>query len=124
MTTPVAGTARSFAPLGVAWSLTALVVGPVGFLLFAMSEGSGDRLLGLVLAGAGVLSGVAGAAALMSGAAVRPWSLALSGALVVLGVVAAVAALTGTPSFVQDALLLGLPSVVGGVVTGVLALRR
>ena len=120
MTTSTAGTARSSAPLATAWIVTALVVGPVGFLLFALSEGSGDRLLGLVLAGAGVLAGVVGAAALVSGDAVRPWSLALSGGLVVLGGVA----LASTASFVQDALLLGLPPLVGGVVTGLLALRR
>ena len=124
MRTSTPGTARSAAPLAVAWFVTALVVGPVGFLLFALSEGSADRLLGLILAGAGVLAGLTGAAALASGDGVRPWSLALSGALVVLGLVAAVAALTGTPSFVQDALLLGLPPVVGGLVTGALGLRQ
>lgn len=124
MTTSTAGTARSSAPLGAAWFITALVVGPVGFLLFALSEGSGDRLLGLVLAGAGVLSGVTGGAVLASGDRVRPFSLALSGALVVLGLVAAGVVLTGTAAFVSDALLLGLPPAVGGVLTGLLALRR
>ena len=75
-------------------------------------------------AGAGVLAGVTGAAVLAAGRTVRPWSLALSGGLVVLGLVASEAALTATPSFVQDALLLGLPPLVGGAVTGWLALRR
>ena len=120
MSTSATGTARSAAPLAAAWLVTALVVGPVGFLLFALSEGSGDRFLGLVLAGAGVLAGVTGAAALASGNAVRPWSLTLSGGLVVLGV----AALVLTSSFAQDALLLGLPPLLGGAVTGLLALRR
>ena len=61
MTTLLADTARSSGPLATAWFVTALVVGPVGFLLFALSEGSGDRLLGLLLAAAGVLAGVTGA---------------------------------------------------------------
>jgi hypothetical protein len=115
---------RSSAPLAAAWLVTALVVAPVGFLLFALSEGSGDRVLGLVLAGAGVLAGVTGAAFLATGEVVRPWSLALSGALVVLGLAAVVVVLTDTPAFVEDALLLGLPPLVGGAVTGALALRR
>ncbi len=124
MTSSAAGTARSSVPLSAAWFLTALTVGPVGFLLFALAEASGDRVLGLVLVGAGVLAAVAGAARLAAGSAVRPWSLALSGGLVVLGVVAAGVALTGPGSFVADALLLGLPPVVGGLLTGALALRR
>ena len=124
MRTSAARTDRSSGPLATAWFVTALVVAPVGFLLFALSEVSGDRLLGLVLAGAGVLAGVTGAAVLASGEVVRPWSLLLSGGLVVLGVAAAGVALAGTPSFVQDALLLGLPPVVGGAVTGLLVLRR
>ena len=124
MTTSAPGTARSSAPLATAWFVTALVVGPVGFLLFALSEGSGDRALGLVLAAAGVLAGVMGATALASGEVARPWSLTLSGALVVLGLVAGGAVLTGTPSFVEDVLLLGLPPLLGGAVTGALALRR
>jgi 4-amino-4-deoxy-L-arabinose transferase-like glycosyltransferase len=111
-------------PLGAAWFLTALVVGPIGFLLFALSEGSGDRLLGLVLAAAAVLAGLTGAAVLASGEAARPWSLGLSAGLVLLGVVAAGVALTGTPSSVADALLLGLPPIAGGVLTALLARRR
>jgi hypothetical protein len=71
-----------------------------------------------------VLAGVTGAAALARGDGVRRWSLGLSGALVLLGVAAAVTVLTGTAAFVSDALLLGLPPVVGGTVTGLLALRR
>jgi hypothetical protein len=117
-------TARSSAPLALAWFVTALVVSPLGALLFALSEGSGDRLLGLVLAGAGVLAAVTGAAVLARGDAVRTWSLVLSAALAALGLVAVGAALTGTPSFVEDALLLGLPPLVGGAVTGALVLRR
>jgi membrane associated rhomboid family serine protease len=125
VTTTVDAPARSSAPLAVAWFVTALVVGPVGFLLLALSEGSGDRLLGLVLGAAGVLAGVTGAVALASGAArVRRWSLTLSGGMVVLGAVGAVVALTDTPAYVEDALLLGLPPAVGGLVTGLLALRR
>jgi hypothetical protein len=115
-------TARSAVPLGLAWFVTALVVGPIGFLLFALSDGAGDRALGLVLAAAGVVAVVAGAVVLASG--VRTWSIVLSGGFVVLGVVAAGVVLTATPSYVEDALLLGLPPVVGGVVTGLLALRR
>jgi hypothetical protein len=124
MNTSAAGAARSSAPLAGAWCLTALVVGPVGFLLYALSEGASDRLLGLVLAGSAALAGMTGAAVLASGEAVRPWSLVLSGGLVVLGAVAAGAALTGTATFVEDALLLGLPPLVGGALTGLLALRR
>ena len=47
--TSTTGTARSSGPLATAWLVTALVVAPVGFLLFALSEGSGDRVLGLAL---------------------------------------------------------------------------
>ncbi len=124
MTTSAPGTARSSAPLAAAWLVTALVVGPVGFLLFALSEGSGDRLLGVALADAGVLAGVTGATWLATGVVVRPWSLALSAGFVVLGVVAFGAALTGTRSFPEDALLLGLPPVLGGAATALLAARR
>lgn len=124
MTTAPARTARSSGPLATAWLLTALVVGPVGFLLFALSEGSGDRLLGVVLAAAGVLSGITGAAALTSRGTGRRWSLGLSAALVVLGVVGAGVALGSTPAFVEDALLLGLPPLLGGLLTAALALRR
>ena len=124
MRTSAADTARSSGPLATAWLVTALVVGPVGFLLFALSEGSGDRLLGAVLAAAGVLAGVMGATVLASSRDVRRWSLALSAGMVVLGVVAAGVVLSSTPAFVEDALLLGLPPLVGGVVTGLLGLRR
>jgi len=47
-----------------------------------------------------------------------------SGCLVVLGPVAAGVALSSAPSFVADVVLLGLPPLVGGAVTGLLALRR
>ena len=124
MTTAATGTARSSGPLATAWFVTALVVGPVGFLLFALSEGSGDRALGLVLAGAGVLAGVTGAVVLAARGVARRWSLGLSACLVLLGVVAAGVVLASTPSFVEDALLLGLPPAVGGLLTGALALRR
>ncbi len=124
MTTSAPGTARSSAPLAAAWLVTALVVGPVGFLLFALSEGSGDRLLGVALAAAGVLAGITGATSLATGDVVRPWSLALSAGLVGLGLAAAAVVLTDTPSFVEDALLLGLPPVAGGALTAGLALRR
>ena len=116
--------ARTSTPLAVAWFVTALAVGPLGFLLFALSEGDGDRLLGLLLAGAGVLAGGTGAAVLRSGEAARRWSLVLSGALVVLGAVGALVALASTPAYVEDALLLGLPPAVGGALTGALGLRR
>ena len=124
MTSAPPDTARSSGPLATAWFLTALVVGPVGFLLFALSEGSGDRLLGVVLAAAGVLAGVTGATVLAAGGRVRRWSLGLSAGLVVLGVVGAGVALGSTPAFVEDALLLGLPPLLGGLLTGALALRR
>ena len=120
---PAAATGRSGAPV-VAWSVTALVVGAVGLLLYALSERSGDRLLGIVLTGAGVLAALTGAAVLATGRVARPWSLALSSGLVVLGVVAAGVALTGTASNASDALVLGLPPVVGGLVTAALALSR
>ena len=71
MSTSAADTARSSGPLAAAWLVTALVVGPVGFLLFALSEGSGDRLLGAVLAAAGVLAGGMGATVLASSRDVR-----------------------------------------------------
>jgi hypothetical protein len=116
-------TARSSGPLATAWFVTALVVGPVGFVLFALSETSGDRALGVALALAGVLAGAIGATVLAARDGVRPWSLALSAGLVALGVVAAATELAGTPSFVEDALLLGLPPVAGGAVTAALALR-
>ncbi len=115
---------RSSAPLAAAWLLTALVVAPVGFLLFALSETDGDRALGLALALGGVLAGVTGAACLATGGIRRRWSLALSGGLVLLGLFGAAVALTETPSFVEDALLLGLPPAVGGLLTAALALRR
>ena len=124
MTTSAPGTARSSAPLAAAWLVTALVVGPVGFLLLALSEGSGDRLLGVALAAAGVLAGATGATALATGDVVRPWSLALSAGFVVLGLVALGATLTATPSFTEDVLLLALPPLFGGAATALLAARR
>jgi hypothetical protein len=124
MTTSAAGTARSDLPLAAASLVTALVVGPIGYLLFALSERSPDRALGVVLTGAAVLVGVTGAAMLATGTGSRAWSLTLSVALVVLGVVAASVVLTGQAPFVPDALLLALPAIVGGLVTGALALRR
>ncbi len=72
-----------------------------------------------MLAGAGVIAGLTGGAVLAARDVVRPWSLALSGGLVVLGVVAAATAQVGS-----DALLLGLPPLVGGAVTVLLVLRR
>lgn len=124
MTSTAARTARPSAPLTAAWVITALITGPIGFLLFALSERSGDRLLGLVLTGAGVLAGVVATAVSAIGDAARPWSLALSGAFVILGLVAAGVALTGPAVFVADALLLALPPIVGGLVTAALARRR
>lgn len=124
MTTSAAGTARSFAPLSTAWFATALSVGPVGFLLFSLSEGSGARQLSVMLCVAALLAGAAGAAVLTIGEAVRSWSLALSGGCVVLGLVAAGTVLSSTTTFLADVALLGLPPLVGGVITGLLALRR
>lgn len=124
MTILDAGTSRSARPLASAWLVTALVVGPVGFLLYALSERSGDRIVGVVLLAAAVLAGATCAVVAVRGSAARPWSLALSGAFVVLGTVAAAVAYTGTVSFFSDVLLLGLPPVAGGLVTGALALRR
>ena len=124
MTTSAPGTARSSEPLAAAWLVTALVVGPVGFLLLALSEGSGDRLLGVALAAAGVLAGITGASSLATGDLARPWSLALSAGFVVLGVVALGVALTAAAAFAEDALLLGLPPVLGGGITALLAARR
>ena len=115
---------RSHAPLAAAWFVTALVVAPVGFLLFALSETDGDRVLGLALAAGGVLAGVTGGACMATRGVPRRWSLALSGGLVLLGLLGAAVALTSTPAFVEDALLLGLPPVVGGLLTAALALRR
>jgi len=115
---------RSSAPLAAAWLVTALVVAPVGFLLFALSEGDGDRALGIALAVAGVLAGVTGGTCLATGGVPRRWSMALSGGLVLLGLLGVAVALTSTPAFVEDALLLGLPPGVGGLLTGALALRR
>ena len=115
---------RSHAPLAAAWLVTALVVAPVGFLLFALTETDGDRALGLALAVGGVLAGVTGGACLVTRGVPRRWSLALSGGLVLLRLLGAAVALTETPSFVEDALLLGVPPTVGGVLTGLLALRR
>ena len=124
MTSIAPRTARPSAPLTAAWLITALVCGPVGFLLFALSERSGDRLLGAVLTGAAVLAGVTAAAVFATRDAAPPWSLALSGAFVVLGVVAAGVTLTGTAAFVSDALLVALPPIVGGLATAALAHRR
>jgi len=124
MTSIVARTARPSAPLTATWLITALVCGPVGFLLFALSERSGDRLLGAVLTGAAVLAGVTAAAVFATGDVARSWSLTLSGAFVVLGVVAAGVTLTGTAAFVSDALLVALPPIVGGLATAALARRR
>lgn len=124
MTALHAGTSRSDRPLASAWFLTALVVGPVGNLLYALSDGSGDRVVGVVLVLAALLAGGAAGAVMRKGAAARPWSLSLSGAFVVLGVVAAALALTGADSFLVDGLALGLPSVAGGLITGALALRQ
>ena len=124
MGTPSPSTLRSSGPLATAWFVTALVVAPVGFLLFALSERSGDRLLGAVLTGAAGLAGVTAAAVFATGDVARPWSLALSGAFVGLGVVAAGVTLTGTAAFASDALLVALPPIVGGLATAALALRR
>ena len=71
MTSIAARTARPSAPLTATWLITALVCGPVGFLLFALSERSGDRLLGAVLTGAAVLAGVTAAAVFATGDAAR-----------------------------------------------------
>ena len=121
MTSLPVATPRSAAPLAAAWFLTAAVVGPLGLLLFALSESSGDRVLGAVHAGAGLLAaGTAGALLAGSGAA-RRWSRPLSAGLVVLGAAAAVVVLGSDPVFFEDVLLLGAPPVVGGVVTALLA---
>ena len=123
MNTPTSGTARSDVPLLAAWSITAVITGPVGFLLYALSERTGDRLLGIGLAGAAVLAGSTAAAVFTTGDAARPWSLRLSCTCVALGVVAAGVALTGT-AFASDALLVALPPIVGGLASGALAWRR
>jgi len=123
MTSSTAGTTRPHAPLIAAWLITALVSGPLGFLLYALSERSSERLLGVVLTGAAVLAGATAASVFATGDAARPWSLLLSGSFVVLGVVAAGVTLTGTAAFVVDALLLGLPPIAGGLATAALAWR-
>jgi hypothetical protein len=122
--TPTSGTARSDVALLAAWSITAVITGPVGFLLYALSERTGDRLLGIGLAGAAVLAGSTAAAVFTTGDAARPWSLRLSCACVALGVVAAGVALTGTSAFASDAMLVALPPIMGGLASGALAWRR
>lgn len=124
MTSIAPSTARSGAPLGAAWLLTALAVGLPGYLLYALSEQSADRTTGLVLGVAGLVAAVTGAAAVAVGEAVRLWSLALSGAFVVLGGTTAAVLLSDEPVFSSDVLLLSVPAVVGGVVTAALALRH
>ena len=50
------------------------LVGPVGFLVHALSERFGDSVLGLVLTGAAELAVDAGVAMLDAGSAARPLS--------------------------------------------------
>lgn len=116
--------ARSHVPLVAAWFVVAGLVGPIGFLLHSLSEGTADRLVGLVMVGTAVLACVAGVLVVNARSVARRWSVTLSALLVVVGIAAAGMALTGTAAFVSDALLLGLPPVVGGLITGALALRR
>ena len=108
----------------MAWLVTAVVVGFVGWSLFALSEASPDRALGVALLVATVLAAGLGLVLLVRSAGVRRWSPALSGALVVLGVVAAAVLLRGDGTFLSDVLLVGAPPVVGGVLTALLAARR
>lgn len=110
-------------PLGVAWVVAALVVGALGWLLFALSEDASARAGGGVL-GAVALLGGATAAVLLGGRPARRLALAASGAFVLAGVLVAAAELLGADPFGRDALLLGGVPVLVGVLTALPALRR
>jgi hypothetical protein len=121
-TSPRTAPARSVGPLAAAWLVTGLVVGPVGWLLFALSESAPARVLGAALAVSAVLA-VSLAVALRAGGAGQPLSLALSAVLVGLGVVGVAVLAADDPVFTSDVLLVGAPPVVGGAVTALLARR-
>lgn len=122
-TRPHPSPARSDRPLAAVWLVTALVVGVLGWLLFALSESAPARPVGALLALAGVLA-AALAVALSTGVpGSRRVSRLLSAAFVVLAVGSAVV-LLGDGSVVSDVLLVTVPLLVGGVVTAVLARGR
>jgi hypothetical protein len=111
--------------LALAWAVSSLAVGGLGWLLFAISD---RRLAG----GAGVvLLVLAACAAVLAGAvaAARRWgrvlaaSLALSAALAVAGIAAAAMVGAAGDTFLSDLLLVGGIPLVCGLVSGLLGRR-
>lgn len=126
MTAPASrtGRTRSDAPLTAAWLVTALAVGVVGWLLFALSESAEDRAVRGVFCVAAVLAAGLGLALLTRVGGGRRWSQSLSGVMVLLGIGGAAVLLGDEVVFASDVLLVALPPVVGGVLTAISARRR
>jgi hypothetical protein len=110
--------------LGLAWLVSSLAVGALGWLLFAASDRRGPAAW--VLLGAAVL-GLAVTATVASNrkrAVTLTTSLVLSAAFVLAGVAAVLIVVAeGANLVVADLLLIGGLPVVAGVITGVLAGR-
>ncbi len=109
--------------LGVLWILSALVVGGLGWLWFALTEEPDARIAGWLLLAIAVLGAITAIAVIARGESSRPLSLLASAVFVVGGVAAAVLAAVNGGSFLSDLLLLGGLPIVAGVATLLLARR-
>ena len=110
--------------LGLTWLLTAASVGLVGRLMLRLSESAPHRAIGVLLLATALLGACLGVGVLGRVAAVRPWSPVLSLAIIGLGIAAASLLLTAEPVVVTDVLLVGLPPIVGGMLTAQLEHHR
>ena len=109
--------------LGVLWILSALVVGGLGWLWFALTEEPDARIAGWLLLAVAVLGALTAVAILARGSSSRPLSLVTSGVFVVGGIAAAALAAMNGGSFLTDLLVLGGLPIVAGVATYLLSAR-
>lgn len=109
--------------LGAGWLFAAVATAVLGWLVFALSDRGGGRLVGVLLLAVAGLGAVAGVV-LLSGRPARRLSLASSVVFVLGGLLVAVVALVDGRMFATDVLLCAGVPLAAGVLTGLAALRH
>jgi len=109
--------------LGVLWILSALVVGGLGWLWFALTDEPDARIAGWLLLAVAVLGAITAVTILARGRPNQPLSMLTSAVFVVGGIAAAVLAAVNGGSFLSDLIILGGLPIVAGVATYLLVRR-
>jgi hypothetical protein len=105
------------------WLASAILVGLLGWLLFAISDWPQERIAGVVLLAVALLGTIASALPGLTGITPRRLGLAVSGVFLLGGVVASLVMVSGPAGAGDLLLVLGVPAACSAV-TGWIALSR